>query len=79
MPRIHPRIEIFGTKTGKVRARVTPVDAPRFEVTIGGHQWLNDYVVSSEVRVRILERARHYVNRLDTQVVEAIEQVEGVL
>ena len=65
-------IRITGTRSGKLRARVEQKNQPRFEVTIGGEKWST---LDVELRHIIMERARHYVNHLDAQVVHEIEEL----
>ncbi len=69
--RTQPRIEIVGTRTNKLRARITPVGGLRFEVTLGGDQWCNGAVVDAELGAAILARAQIYVNRLADCLKEA--------
>jgi hypothetical protein len=59
------RINIMGTRTGRLRAKVTPELSPAFEVTLGGVKWSE---LDLALRQVIGERARLYVNTLRVQL-----------
>jgi hypothetical protein len=79
-------IRVTGTRSGKLRARVTIagkfgpdtslgyLGAQCFNVTIGGQKW---YSLGLQLRLSILCRARDYVNSLDKEAVAAIEEFEA--
>lgn len=62
------RIQITGTRTNRLRARVQVSDEPRFEVTLGGNEWTKLNKGSPRLCARILEYAERYVQNLSSQL-----------
>lgn len=69
------KIEIFITKTTKVRAKITPKDGVTYEVTIGGKNWNKEKLgqeYSEQIKLIIMShisalmKALYTVNLIET-------------
>jgi hypothetical protein len=61
-------VRIHGTRSGKLRARVEPIEGHSFEVTLGGEKWP---ALDAELRLKIIGRAYQYLGKLRAELEHA--------